>query len=493
MTADLSPAPSTTGPEPLPTHQLWSGAVAGLVAAVLLPDRTTPGVAWVLAAWTLAAAVLIGRRGAPRPDAWQLACGATALALGSLPVWTADEVTVVLALLAAAGLAVLATAGGRTWRAVVAPALRTVVVATGTFGAATSTLQRVTRDHARAPLRRHLATAATTLLLLAVFGSLFASADATFARLVDTVVPTLSIDVLLARVVVAFVLASVALVLVRSRVAPQDDEVTPPRGRLHGSQWQIPVGALVVLFAAFVAVQPATLFGGDEVVQGTAGLTYADHAREGFAQLLTAGVLTLGVVGVIARHAVVDRTRDRRRRAWLLGALCLLTLVVLASAFHRLSLYEDAFGATPDRLTARATIVWLAGVFTAVLALGAVRHTGGLPRTLVLWTGVALLGFGLLRPDALIARTNVDRFLETGHLDVALLARLSDDAATELARLPDPVRACVVERRRAGPVRDLRDPLAWNHARATAAVVLADPPTTGCSLPPPGPIGDPIR
>jgi hypothetical protein len=39
----------------------------------------------------------------------------------------------------------------------------------------------------------------------------------------------------------------------------------PPRGRLHGIEWALPLGALVALFAAFVTLQFATLFGGDGV------------------------------------------------------------------------------------------------------------------------------------------------------------------------------------------------------------------------------------
>ena len=104
----------------------------------------------------------------------------------------------------------------------------------------------------------------------------------------------------------------------------------------------VPLASLIGLFGAFVAVQLAVLFGGHDHVVETAGLTYAEYAR-GFWELLVAGA-----------HA----RRDRGCRAacghpspppgvalkGMLGALCALTLVVLASALHRLNLYEDTAG-----------------------------------------------------------------------------------------------------------------------------------------------------
>ena len=49
----------------------------------------------------------------------------------------------------------------------------------------------------------------------------------------------------------------------------------------------------MALFAAFVALQIAALYGGHDHVLRTAGLTYAEYAHEGFAQLMVAAALTL--------------------------------------------------------------------------------------------------------------------------------------------------------------------------------------------------------
>ena len=92
----------------------------------------------------------------------------------------------------------------------------------------------------------------------------------------------------------------------------------------------IALGLLNVLFAAFLAVQVQVLFGGDDHVLDTAGLTYAQYAREGFYQLLAVAFLVLAVVAVAGRRRGERTGRRPTPVELLLGLLCLLTLVVLA-------------------------------------------------------------------------------------------------------------------------------------------------------------------
>jgi two-component system, OmpR family, sensor histidine kinase BaeS len=477
--------PATRLPPPLEVSgRQLTAVVTAATAGTLLVYGRAPGVAWTLAAVLVGGAVLVARRSAadrPRPDRWHLAAGATALGLAALPVLTDAGWVVGLALIAAAGLATLAVAGGATWRALVLPGVRTVPVACTGVAAA---VRRIGRLASHAPTAaRHVRTALLTGVLVLLFGGLFASADAAFDRLVGMLVPDLSLDGLVGRAVLGTVLGTVTLTLVLLRRVPADDDDQPARRHLTGSEWLTPLAALVLLFTAFIAVQIGTSFGGDAFVQRTAGLTYAAYAREGFAQLLVVAVLTLGVIALTSRYALARSAREERLRRGLLAGLCVLTLVVLASAFHRLSLYESAFGFTTARVTAHATILWLAALFVLVLALGAARRAEHLPRSAVLLTGVALLAFGLAQPEAIVARGNVDRFAATGQLDVWTLQYLSADAAPALAELPPEVAACIGAPSGSPDTGD--DPLAWNRSRARAATLppLRDVP---CQEPPGG-------
>lgn len=55
------------------------------------------------------------------------------------------------------------------------------------------------------------------------------------------------------------------------------------------------LGALDLLYAFFIAVQSAALFGGEDYVRAT-GLTFAQYARSGFFQLVFVAILNLAVV-----------------------------------------------------------------------------------------------------------------------------------------------------------------------------------------------------
>jgi hypothetical protein len=144
--------------------------------------------------------------------------------------------------------------------------------------------------------------------------------------------------------------------------------------------------------------------------------------------------LTLAVVAAAP-------SRDKLPRI-LLGALCVLTLIVLASAIKRLELYEEAFGFTRLRLIAHAALLWLGALFVAVLAAGAAGRTAWLPRAVVGVSAAAVLLLALANPDRWIAEHNIDRMERTGQLDEYYLAELSADATPALARLPGTLASC---------------------------------------------------
>jgi hypothetical protein len=220
-------------------------------------------------------------------------------------------------------------------------------------------------------------------------------------------------------VFVVVLLAALGLALAARR--PLTARLRRPRRRLGVWEWAIPLARLDALSLAFVLVQLTVLFGGNDHVLRTSGLTYAEYARQVW-QLLAAGALTLAVVLAADRLAAVRSRRDARLVRVLLGILCALAVVAVLSALHRLRLYEDAYGLTRLRLAAEAFSLWLGALFAllivAGLSVGALRQ---LPRIVFAGAAAALIAFTLASPDGLIARRNVERWEQTGRLDVAYL------------------------------------------------------------------------
>jgi Domain of unknown function (DUF4153) len=271
---------------------------------------------------------------------------------------------------------------------------------------------------------------------------LFWTADAVFAELGRSIpLPSWSLSSRLA-VFTLVLLGAVGLALARSE--PRQRALVPRR-RLEPLEWGIALALLNLLFAVFVGVQLTVLFGGREHVLSTAGLTYAEYARQGFWQLLVVAGLTVAVVTTAALTATTRRRRDVVLLRSLLCSLCVLTIVVVASALHRLGAYEDAFGLTRSRLAAEAAAWGLAALFLLVVAallLDLVRRR--LDAVVLYSAAVGLLAFSLSSPDARIAQRNVHRWQTTGLIDLAYARGLSADAVPALDRLPEPLRGKVL-------------------------------------------------
>ncbi len=185
-----------------------------------------------------------------------------------------------------------------------------------------------------------------------------------------------------------------------------------------------------LLFLSFVTFQFRYLFGGEAQVQ-LAGYTYAEYARRGFFELVTVAVISLALI-LGLNWLTWRETKSQLRLFKILGSLLtLLVMIMLASAFYRMRLYEAAFGYTELRLTVTLFIVWLAtllGWFIGTLWRWPGRFAIGLMAVCIGF--VATLN--MLNPDVFIVRQNMARYRASGDLDVIYLETLSDDAVPEL-------------------------------------------------------------
>ena len=444
-------------------------AVALAVAALFLPGHPA-GLGLALAGVGLCALVAAA---APHRDAFAAGCWLAAAALAAVPAVRAAGWVVGLSLLAALALAAVAAGAARTWRELGAAL---VAGAAGLVPGPVAVVALLARRAGRRGWGRLGPAARGALLaglLLAVFVPLLGAADAAFAALLDDALSWgVEPDRPVARLCAGLFALAAGGGLLLATTARRERPPRPAPSRLGRTEWAIALIALDLTFAAFVAVQLTTLFGGHDHVLRTAGLTYAEYARRGFFELEVVAALTLAVVAGSARWARRATPADDRLARALLGVLCALTLVMLASALRRLGLYEDAFGATRLRLLVHVQLLWLGAVFVLLLIAGAAREGGRLPRAVVAVSAAAALGFAASNPDGRIAERNLARYAETGRLDVRHLATLSADAAPAVARLPPERAGCVAWRLRA----ELGRSDGWagaNVARARARRVLA--------------------
>ncbi len=465
------------------------------ILAQLLFYGTGLGINLPLALGTLLVAAWILRPTPARPrwrDAWLPAAG---LLLATGVALRGDVTLAVLDTLGALALvgASLGTFGGaavvdRTLGGLTTMASR-LAVAAG-FGiasplvAATRRLPTARWRQSRGPVPAILRGLVIVLPLFLLFVALFSAADAVFARVAGDLtrwhvdlgslpgrVLVAAFGAWLAGGLLAFVAAGEARVLT-------DASAWPDRPRLGTTEAVTALVVLDLLFAGFAALQAAYLFGGLDTLQAT-GMTYAEYARRGFFELL-AVAMAVGVL-VLAVEALVAR----RSRAYLVAAigLVLLTGVVLASAFLRLRLYQDAYGWTELRFYVLAAICWLAlGAAAAVVALVSDRSRWLVHGVIGLSIAAGLV-LNVVGPVRFVAEQNLARAIhpelvaaggETG-LDAAYLATLGDDAlivlAEALPRLPVGPRAEVEGLLQARAVEEFAGAGSWqawnlSHERA---------------------------
>src|SRR5438105_15403105 len=322
--------------------------------------------------------------------------------------------------------------------------------------------------------------AALALPLLVVFGGLFTSADSVVATVVAGAFDVEFGD-RLSHVVLFAVLG--ALVAGYFRGALIHSLVPAAEGESGLSVGIIPVatalGLVDLLFLVFVVIQLRYLFGGATLVLAAAGLTYAEYARRGFFELVTASALVLPLLtgaDWLLPHQPAEHPRTFRQLAIV---LLLLLAVVMASALERMRLYVDAYGLSQIRLYSTAFMLYLAGV-SAWFGWTTLR---GQPRRFAfgaLVQGFAVLGgLHLVNPDALIVRTNLARPPAERPFDGWYAASLSADAVPLLLdALPrvDRSAQCAVAagllKQRARLERD--DWRSWNFARERARELLRD-------------------
>ena len=276
--------------------------------------------------------------------------------------------------------------------------------------------------------------------ILIIFSILFSQADLAFSRFINSFVTitiskhTIQYLVLLFFAFVAS-LSFISYIFIPGKIEGAVSDERPPvtldSGR--GMEVLIFLGLISVLFLVFIGFQITYLFGGETNIVN-AGFTYAEYARRGFWELLTVGILSLLILLASEKHARAE-SKDKK---FLIPALIMIAevIIVIASAFKRLSLYIDVYSLTELRFYAAGFIILLLVLFIllAVKLIKAKREHFFTFGTLL--SAIAFLVIvNIMNPDAFIARSNLKQYGRIDKIDVLYVGKLSADATLEKIKL----------------------------------------------------------
>jgi len=193
----------------------------------------------------------------------------------------------------------------------------------------------------------------------------------------------------------------------------------------------IVLGSVAFLFLIFVIIQFQYFFGGQSNI-GIAGYTYSQYARRGFSELVTVAFFSLLLIMGLATITKREKELEQKIYSWLSVAIVLQVLVILTSAYQRLTLAIDWHGFSRIRLYPQVFLIWVGILFVVIVFLEIFHQEKYFAFAFVL----ASLGFAisltLVNVDSAIVKRNIFRVSQGKNLNVGHLASLSTDAIPSL-------------------------------------------------------------
>jgi hypothetical protein len=301
-------------------------------------------------------------------------------------------------------------------------------------GARLGEAARILRAGESVPAVRGVAIATPITVVL---GLLLSNADPVMAAWRDNVWKTLIEMTFLGRTLffgAAGVLMLGSLGQALRPVMPAGDRGRLATGiskRLGNTERTIILSAVVALFALFLVLQLSHFFDSAADIRGT-GLTYAQAAHEGFAELTIAA--SLCALLLMALSQASGAAGLQRGEKVLSVVLIVEAQILLLSAFHRIVVYEDIYGFTELRLLVQlyeGCVLMALGLLIVEVLAG--LNLQRLSRHCAVTAAIALLGLIYWNHSAWITRENLARYERSGILDARYLVRaLGPDAVPAL-------------------------------------------------------------
>lgn len=188
---------------------------------------------------------------------------------------------------------------------------------------------------------------------------------------------------------------------------------------------KIILGLLNAIYLVFCIIQIKSLF------MKMVDINYADYARQGFFQLMVVSIINIVTI-VIAKGKEFQPSKFINIMSLMMVGF---TFIILISSAYRMYLYERAYGYTLLRL-----LVYCSLLTESILLIPTVLHI--LDKEIDLFNTYFVIIISVYvcmnfaNFDNIIAKRNVDRYLETGKIDLEYLEfNTGVDASKQLERL----------------------------------------------------------
>lgn len=187
---------------------------------------------------------------------------------------------------------------------------------------------------------------------------------------------------------------------------------------------------LNTVYLLFIAVQFRYFFN-DGLLEG---FTYADYARKGFFELLVVTMINWSILLSFIKRVKSEKKGIKIFVKSLYSVLIIESGILLLSAYQRLSLYEEMYGYTIDRLLAHSFMLFLIVIFSYTLIRVWLENLSLLHFYLIssflFYTIVNVINL-----EEIIVENNMERYKETEKIDIYYLDYLGAEGIKGLIAL----------------------------------------------------------
>jgi hypothetical protein len=188
-----------------------------------------------------------------------------------------------------------------------------------------------------------------------------------------------------------------------------------------------------VIYAIFSVIQFAYLFGGSSFVLPSS-YTYAEYARRGFFELVVVSIINFGILLFGITFVKKDNKKIFTAIRILLTLLVIFTLILLVSAFYRMLVYEQAYGFTYLRIFVQTFMIMLFFIFIASIIYIWHLNFPVIKSYFIIALAIYII-MNFANVDVIIAENNIDRYFDSGQIDMHYLKGLSYDAIPGMQKL----------------------------------------------------------
>ena len=258
-----------------------------------------------------------------------------------------------------------------------------------------------------------------TLPLVIIIITILASADSIFSSMISNIFSSifrllgkLNLSGIVIRIIVIICVFIYLSSFFYNIIRNEDDfeEEEKETKKIEDTTLKMILTALNIVYFVFCIIQINSLF------MQKAIINYADYARQGFFQLMIVSIINLIVILVTKKYA----TKNNKYLNFMCIIMVIFTFIIIISSAVRMHFYEQAYGYTFLRLLVYCVLFAEAILLipTVLYILNKQKH---LLRTYCMILIVVYIGMNFINFDAIIAKGNIERYIETGKIDLEYL------------------------------------------------------------------------